>query len=105
MNTKQKGSLGLIEAISYFGKDKGMLLSLPIDSAPYDLVIDNNDGSLKKVQCKYTTWKRHSGIYVVNLRCTSWGEQLGLAKPWIATHDRVHRANLECTQDHILVQT
>lgn len=66
VNSKRKGSFAIAEAISFFTK-QGMSVLLPVaDCEKYDLVVDN--GSLKKVQCKYTTAKGPSGGYVVDLR-------------------------------------
>lgn len=72
MNTKRKGGIAVAYAISYF-TEKGFTILLPvIDCEKYDLVVDN--GSLKKIQCKYTNEKANSSFYV-DLR--SWGRYKG----------------------------
>ena len=54
MNTHSKGNIGLGRAIKHF-TSQGLVVSIPLtDSQPYDLVVDK-DGSLLKVQVKYTT--------------------------------------------------
>lgn len=54
MDNKEKGRIGLIKAISYFGTN-GYTISLPLnDTQWYDIVIEKN-GEFKTVQCKCTT--------------------------------------------------
>jgi hypothetical protein len=68
MKTKQKGDIALSKAISHF-VDSGYEILLPLgDRRPYDLVVELEDGTLKKVQCKYTSSKSTYGRYVVSLR-------------------------------------
>ena len=68
MNSKQKGDLALAKAISYYMEQECEVL-LPIgDKRPYDLVVEMKDGSLKKVQCKFTSHKNKNGFYAVPLR-------------------------------------
>lgn len=68
MNSKQKGDLALAKAISYF-MESGCEVLLPIgDKRPYDLVIENEDGTLQKVQSKYTSHKKKSGSFIAPLR-------------------------------------
>jgi hypothetical protein len=68
MKTKEKGDIALSKAISYF-VEYGYEVLLPLgDRRPYDLAIELEDGTLKKVQCKYTSSKSPYGRYVVPLR-------------------------------------
>ena len=54
MDNKEKGRIGLITAISYFGLN-GYTINIPLnDTQWYDLVVEK-DGILKTVQCKCTT--------------------------------------------------
>ena len=54
MDNKEKGRIGLIKAISYFGL-KGYTINIPLnDTQWYDLIVEK-DGILKTVQCKCTT--------------------------------------------------
>lgn len=65
---KRKGDIALSKAIAYF-IEKGCEVLLPVgDRRPYDLVVEFEDGTLKKVQCKYTSYKSPAGNYVVPLR-------------------------------------
>lgn len=67
MSTKEKGDLAVAKAIAYF-VEQGCEILLPIgDKKKYDLVIDFNN-KLLKVQCKYTSAKKRSGNYEVQLR-------------------------------------
>lgn len=67
MNSKHKGDLALSKAIAYF-MESGYEVLLPIgDKRPYDLVVEK-DGTLQKVQCKYTSHKTKYGVYVAPLR-------------------------------------
>lgn len=67
-NTKQQGNIGLGSAIQYFTQNL-YLVSLPLnDSQDYDLVVEDRDGTLKKVQVKTSTQKSEYGTYTINLR-------------------------------------
>lgn len=67
MNSKRKGSIAVGKAIAHF-ITKGKTVLIPIsDCDKYDLVIDE-DGLLKRVQCKYTNDKEKSGAFIVDLR-------------------------------------
>ena len=67
-NTKQQGNIGLGSAIQYFTQNL-YLVSLPLnDSQDYDLVVEDRDGTLKKVQVKTSTQLNEYGTYSVNLR-------------------------------------
>jgi hypothetical protein len=64
-NTKKQGDAGLGVAIAWF-TTQGFGVSIPLtDSQDYDLVID--DGTLKRVQVKTTTFKTEYGVYFVSL--------------------------------------
>lgn len=66
MNSKRKGALAISQAITYF-IEQGFTPLLPVvDCDKYDLVVDN-DG-LHKIQCKYTTVRKNTKSYEVNLR-------------------------------------
>ena len=68
MNSKQKGDVALAKAISYFMESEYEVL-LPIgDKRPYDLVVEDKEGNLIKIQSKYTSHKTKYGKYVVPLR-------------------------------------
>lgn len=65
MNSKRKGSIAIAEAIKYF-TEKGQAVFIPVsDCDKYDIVVD--DGTLKKVQCKFTNKKENSNSYRVSL--------------------------------------
>jgi hypothetical protein len=67
MNTKRKGSLAVGQAIAHF-IENGTTVLLPVaDCDKYDLAIDQN-GSIKRIQCKYSNDKEPSGAFIVDLR-------------------------------------
>ena len=71
-NTKQQGNIGLGSAIQYFSQ-KLYTISLPLnDSQDYDLIVEDYDGTLKKVQVKTTFHLTSHNIYQVNL-CINGG--------------------------------
>lgn len=63
MNTQDKGDLAVAKAIVKF-TEMGWYVLLPTtESAPYDLVVDTNEG-LKKVQVKYCGGKNAAKPYL-----------------------------------------
>ncbi len=67
VNTKRKGGLAVGEAIAYF-VGNGITVLIPIvDCDKYDLAIDQN-GQIKRVQCKYSNDKEPSGAFIIDLR-------------------------------------
>lgn len=70
---KEKGNIGLGEAISYFTR-MGYVVSIPLnDTQKYDLIIDMGD-MVCRVDVKTTTEKSKNGVYIVDLR-TNGGNQ------------------------------
>lgn len=74
MNTRKQGDIGLSEAIAYYTK-LGYVVSVPLTEATkYDLLIDDGD-SIKRVQCKTSSYTQTEGrSFQVNL-ATSGGNQ------------------------------
>lgn len=67
-NTKEQGNIGLGLAIQYFTQNL-YTVSLPLnDSQDYDLIVEDKDGILKKVQVKTSTQLTKNNTYHVNLR-------------------------------------
>ena len=67
-NTKEQGNIGLGCAIQYFSQNL-YTVSLPLnDSQDYDLIIEDRDGTLKKVQVKTSIQLTEHNTYAVNLR-------------------------------------
>lgn len=76
-NSKKQGDYGVGEAICYF-TGIGATVLIPIsDSQDYDLVVD--DGILKRIQVKTTTFKEPSGNYNFSL-VVSGGNRSGTGK-------------------------
>lgn len=65
MNTKQKGDMGLGSAIAYFTRQNYTVMVPLTDSQDYDLVVDEKDGNLYRVQVKYTNWQPNKTAYQV----------------------------------------
>jgi hypothetical protein len=77
-NTKHQGDVGLSLAIAWFAVNN-YLVFLPLtDSHDYDLVIEDGDGNLKKVQVR-TTYHYRDGKYTVSLK-VSGGNRSGTGK-------------------------
>ena len=65
-NTRKRGDAGLGIAIAWFSINIGTV-SIPLtDSQDYDLIVEFNDGSLKRVQVKTTSFKSKYGTYAFN---------------------------------------
>lgn len=69
MNTKKQGTIGLGAAIQHYTRQL-KVVSLPLnDSQDYDLIVENDDGTLAKVQVKTTNYKKkNSNYYCVELK-------------------------------------
>lgn len=66
-NTKQQGNIGLGTAIQYFTQNL-YLVSLPLnDSQDYDLIVEDRDGTLKKVQVKTSSQLKRNNVYAIKL--------------------------------------
>jgi hypothetical protein len=63
-----RGRSGLSKAASWF-LERGYNVSIPMEPAAYDLVVDSDDG-LKRIQVKTTRMRSSSGSYRVKL--TRW---------------------------------
>jgi len=78
-NSKKQGDVGLAVAISWFAKND-FPVSIPLtDSQDYDLVIEDLDGSLRKVQVKTTWHQAYDGIYQASLKVAG-GNRSGTGK-------------------------
>jgi len=76
-NTKAKGGLAELEALTFFSR-AGFTVSLPFgDNAPYDLVVESPSGVLYRVQIRFAGWQKN-GSLVVNLRRSASGKNIPL---------------------------
>ena len=65
-NPKKQGNVALGQAIFYFAS-QGYNISIPlVDSAEYDLIVEDNDGKLFRIQVKSTRYSR-GGNFEVSL--------------------------------------
>ena len=67
MNSKRKGSIAVGAAIAHFVRNELSVLIPISDCDKYDLAIDQQ-GVIKRIQCKYSSAKEPSGGYIVDLR-------------------------------------
>lgn len=66
-NTKKQGDIGVGIAIAYFVVNE-YTVSIPLtDSQPYDLIVEDKNGKLSRIQVKTTSFKGKSGYYFVSL--------------------------------------
>ena len=65
-----QGNMGLGKAIQYF-TSHGISVSIPLnDTQPYDLIIEDAEGNLKKVSIKTSRYQQSQTSYAVQLRNT-----------------------------------
>ena len=78
LNTKTQGAAGVGAAIGYFSL-KGYTVSVPLlDNQEYDLIVENLQKELLRVQVKTTRYKRIDN-FIVELR-TKGGNKTGSGK-------------------------
>jgi hypothetical protein len=81
-NPRLQGLIGLGRAVDWFCAN-GHAVSIPLnDSQPYDLVIEDWEGGLRKVQVKTTTCRNRAGNYVVDLRTNGGNQSFHTSKPF-----------------------
>lgn len=76
INSKKQGDVGMCYAIAYYSK-LGWTVSIPItDSQDYDLLVENTDNNILKVQVKTSRYLTEGGTYQVILK-TCGGNKSG----------------------------
>jgi hypothetical protein len=76
INSKKQGDVGMCYAIAYYSK-LGWTVSIPItDSQDYDLLVENTDNNILKVQVKTSRYLTEGGTYQVSLK-TCGGNKSG----------------------------
>lgn len=76
INSKKQGDVGMCYAIAYYSK-LGWTVSIPItDSQDYDLLVENTDNDILKVQVKTSRYLTEGGTYQVSLK-TCGGNKSG----------------------------
>jgi hypothetical protein len=69
-NPRKQGNAGLGIAIAYLSRI-GVEVAIPLtDTQPYDLIVEDGDHCLHRVQVKTTTQRDRSGAFLVPLRTT-----------------------------------
>ena len=76
INSKKQGDVGMCYAIAYYSR-LGWTISIPItDSQDYDLLVENTDNNILKVQVKTSRYLTEGGTYQVSLK-TCGGNKSG----------------------------
>lgn len=76
INSKKQGDVGMCYAIAYYSR-LGWTVSIPItDSQDYDLLVENTDNNILKVQVKTSRYLTEEGTYQVSLK-TCGGNKSG----------------------------
>lgn len=76
INSKKQGDVGMCYAIAYYSR-LGWTVSIPItDSQDYDLLVENTDNTILKVQVKTSRYLTEGGTYQVSLK-TCGGNKSG----------------------------
>lgn len=76
INSKKQGDVGMCYAIAYYSR-LGWTVSMPItDSQDYDLLVENTDNNILKVQVKTSRYLTEGGTYQVSLK-TCGGNKSG----------------------------
>lgn len=76
INSKKQGDVGMCYAIAYYSR-LGWTVSIPItDSQDYDLLVENTDNNILKVQVKTSRYLTEGGTYQVSLK-TCGGNKSG----------------------------
>lgn len=76
INSKKQGDVGMCYAIAYYSR-LGWTVSIPItDSQDYDLLVENTDNNILKVQVKTSRYLTEGGTYQVRLK-TCGGNKSG----------------------------
>jgi hypothetical protein len=80
VNPKRQGNVGMASAIYYFTKN-GFNVSIPLtDSQEYDILVEDSEGALYRVQVKTTRYNRRgTGPYEASLM-VSGGNRTGIGK-------------------------
>lgn len=75
INSKKQGDVGMCYAIAYYSR-LGWTVSIPItDSQDYDLLVENTDNNILKVQVKTSRYLTEGGTYQVSLK-NLWRKQI-----------------------------
>ena len=76
INSKKQGDVGMCYAIASYSR-LGWTVSIPItDSQDYDLLVENTDNNILKVQVKTSRYLTEGGTYQVSLK-TCGGNKSG----------------------------
>lgn len=76
INSKKQGDVGMCYAIAYYSR-LGWTVSISItDSQDYDLLVENTDNNILKVQVKTSRYLTEGGTYQVSLK-TCGGNKSG----------------------------
>ena len=81
-NPRLQGLIGLGAAIDWFTRN-GYFVAIPLnDSQPWDLIVEDSDGTVSRVQVKTTTYRNRRGKYVAMLATTGGNQSFSTRKPF-----------------------
>ncbi len=79
-NPRIQGEIGLGAAIGWFTAN-GYRVAIPLaDNQPWDLVVEDGERALHKVQVKTTTARSPGGVFIVSLRTNGGNQSFHTAK-------------------------
>ena len=81
-NPRLQGLVGLGAAIDWFTRN-GRFVAIPLnDSQPWDLVVEDANGVLSRVQVKTTTFRSKYGRFMVALQTAGGNQSFHTRKPF-----------------------
>lgn len=81
-NPRFQGEIGLTDAIAWFGHH-GYRIAIPLaDNQEWDLVVEDAEGRLFKVQVKTATHLSPYGVFRVNLKTAGGNQSFHTTKPF-----------------------
>jgi hypothetical protein len=93
-NPKRQGNVGMAAAVYYFTKI-GFNVSIPLtDSQEYDILVEDEDGKIYRIQVKTTRYARN-GIFECSLM-VSGGNRTGIGKKRMISTSKVDLVYILC---------
>ena len=81
-SARLQGLVGLGAAIDWFTRN-GFFVAIPLnDSQPWDLIVEDTEGVVSRVQVKTTTFRHRYGRFVVHLQTAGGNRSFHTRKPF-----------------------
>ena len=88
-NPRLQGLIGLGAAIDWFTRN-GYFVAIPLnDSQPWDLIVEDEAGTVSRVQVKTTTCRSPAGNFVVSLVTAGGNQSFSTRKPFDKTQSEL----------------